>query len=81
MKEIRSNYHTLHVLKAADPKLRKAIIANCNEETSKRICECALNVLRGKILLSACSKRKLRTYKNIIRKVTDKSMSLSPPSD
>jgi len=61
MKRIRSTFHTLHVLKAADPKLRKAIIANCNQEILKNICECALNVLRGKIPSSGCSKHKLRT--------------------
>ena len=77
MKRIRSIYHTLHVLKAADPKLRSAIIEKCNQETLKSICECALNALRGNIPLSVCSKRKMRTYKNSIRKVADKSVSLS----
>jgi len=77
MKQIRSTYHTLRVLKEADPKLRKAIIANCSRETVKSICECALNVLCGNIPLSACSKRKLRIYKNSLCKVADKSVSLS----
>ena len=72
MKRIRSNYHTLH-----DPKLRRAIIANCNQETLKSICECALNVLLGNIPLSACSKRKLRTYNSSILKVAYNSLSLS----
>ena len=77
MKRIRSTYHTLHVLKTADPNLRKAIIANCNQETLKGICECVLKVLPGNIPLRACRKRKLRTYKNILRKVADKGVSLS----
>ena len=77
MKWIRSTYYTLHVLKAADPKLRKAIIANCSQETLKRIWECALNVFRGNIPPSACSKRKVRMYMNSIRKVADKSISVS----
>jgi len=78
MKRIRLTYHTLHVLSAADPKLRKAIIANCKEENFKSICDCALNVLRINSSMSACSKRKLRPYKNSLRKVADKSVSLSP---
>jgi len=45
----------IHFLKVADPKLRKAIIANCNQETMKSICQCVLNVLRGNIPLSDCS--------------------------
>ena len=77
MKRIRSTYHTLHDLKAAEPKLRRAIIANCNQETLKRICEFASNFLRCNIPLSACSIRTLRAYKNSIRKVADKSVSLS----
>ena len=63
MKRIDISYQTLQDLKTADYKLRKAIIANCNQGTLKIICKCALNVLRGNISLSACSKRKLRTYK------------------
>ena len=35
-----------------------------------------LNVLRGNIPQSACSKRKLRTYKNSLCKVADKIVSL-----
>ena len=77
MKRIRSTHHTLRILKEADPKLRKAIIANCNRETVKSICEWALNVLHGNIPLSACSKRKLHIYKNSHRKVADKSVSLA----
>ena len=77
MKRLRSTYHTLHVFKAADTKLRKASIPTSNHETLKNICECALNVLHGNIPFSACSKRKLRTYKNNLRKVADKSISLS----
>jgi len=77
MKRIRSTYHTIRVLKEADPKLREAINAKCNQETMKSICECAFNVSCGNIPMSACIKRKLRTYKNSLRKVADKSLSLS----
>ena len=49
----RSTYHTLHVLKAADSILFKAIIANCNQETLKSTCKCALDVLRGNFPMSA----------------------------
>jgi hypothetical protein len=65
MKRIRSSYHTLHVLKAADPKLRKAVIANCNQETLKSIWECAFNVLLGNIPMSACRKRELRNIRTV----------------
>jgi len=76
MKRIRSNYHNLYFLKPAHPKLRKAIIANFNNETLKSICESALVDLRRNIPLSSCTKRNLRTYKNIIRKVANKTIPL-----
>ena len=63
MKRIRLTYHTLHFLKTADPKLRKAIIANCNQETLKSICECTLNVLRDNIPLKGCNKRNWRNIR------------------
>jgi len=69
-----SYYHTLHVLKTAHPKLRKAIITNCNKELVNSISECILNVLNGNVRLSGCSTRKLRKYKALLRKVADKRL-------
>jgi len=57
---VRSSYHTLQLLKAADPILRKAIISKCNKELGNCISECALNVLNGNIKLTCCDTRKLQ---------------------
>ena len=67
MKRIRPIFHNVHVFKSAEPKLRKSTFANYNLESMKIIFECALNVSRGNIPLSACGKPKLRTYKNILQ--------------
>jgi hypothetical protein len=77
MRRIKSNYHALQVLKAAKPKLRKAIISNCDRELLNSICECIMNVLRGNIKLSDCAKRKLRNHRATLRKVADRHVSLS----
>jgi len=77
MKRIRSNYHALQVLKTADPKLRKAILANCNSGLAKTLSECSLNLLRGNVKLTPCPKRKLRKYLLHLRKLADKRVSLS----
>jgi len=77
MKRVKSNYHTPHVLKTAQQKLRKAIITNCNKELVNSISECILNVLNGNVKLSGCSKGKLRNYKALLRKVADKRVPLS----
>jgi hypothetical protein len=77
MKRIRSNYHALQVLKTTDPKLRKAILANCKGELVKTLSECSLNLLRGNVKLTPCQKRKLRKYRLHLRKLADKRVSLT----
>ena len=77
MKRIRSNYHALQVLKTADPKMRKAILANSKGELVKTLSECSLNQLRGNVKLTPCQKRKLRNYRAHLRKLADKRVSLS----
>ena len=74
---MRSNYHVLHVLKKARPKLRKAIVSHCDGELVKSICECVLNVLNGNVRLTECAKRKLWKYKAVLRKFADKRVPLS----
>jgi len=58
MKRVKSNYHTLHVLRMAEPKLPKAIISNCIKELVNSISECILNVLNGNVKLTVCNTRK-----------------------
>ena len=77
MKRLRSNYYALHVLKAANPKLRKAIVSNCGRELVNSICECVLNVLICNVKLSGCVTRKLRKHKAVLRKVADKRVPIS----
>jgi len=52
MKRTKSSYHNLRTLKYAKPKLRKAIISNCDTDLVNGISESALNVLRGNVKLS-----------------------------
>ena len=73
---MKTNYHTLHVLKTADPKLRKAIISNCNKELVNSISECVLNLLNGNIK-SGCVTRKLQKHRAALRKVSDMRVPLS----
>jgi hypothetical protein len=77
MKRIKLNYHALQVLRAAKPKLRKAIISNCDRELVHPMSECILNVLKGNVKLSHCAKRKLRKHKATLRKVADEHLSLA----
>jgi len=77
MKRIKSSFYKLHALKDAKPKLRKAIISNCDKELIHTISECALNVLRGNVNLSDCQKKRLRKFKGSLKTVIDKRVPLS----
>ena len=72
MKRIRANYHTLHVLKNAKPKLRRAIISEGGKELINSINECVLNVLVGNIPVTTYLKRKLKKHKLALRRLADK---------
>jgi len=67
MKRVKTNYHSLQVLKSDDPKLRKATISKCSKELANCISECVLNVLNGNINLTVCEKRKLQKHKAALR--------------
>jgi len=77
MKRIKENYHTLHVLKHARPKLRKAIISNCDRDLVNCISECVFNFLNGNIALTGCVKLMLSKHKLALRKLVDKQVPLS----
>ena len=76
MKRIKSSFYKLHALKEAKPKLRIAIISNCDKELIHTINECGLNVLRGNVNLTDCQKKRLRKFKGSSRTVIDKRVPL-----
>ena len=77
MKRVKSNFHELHVLKNAKPKLRKAILTNCNRELINTISECVLNVLKGNLKLTDSQKRKLRKFRRQLRSITGRRVALA----
>ena len=77
MKRIKENYHTLDVLKHAHPKLRKAIISNCDRDLENCISECVLKVLNGNVALTCCVNRKLSKHKLALRKNVDRQVHIT----
>lgn len=73
-KRLKSNYHTLHVLKTAAHKLRKVFIYNYNRELVNRISERVLNFLNGIVKPTVCNKKKLRKHRAAPCKVADKGV-------
>ena len=74
MKRNRSNYHSLHVLKDACPKLRRAILANSGKALITSVGEW---VLQGNVKLSNCKKRKLRKFRRQLRTVADRHVPVA----
>ena len=66
-KPIRSNSAVLHVLRKAAPKLRRSILKTADPKIIKLLSECSLNVLRGNVKVSSCTKKKLQKYKKALR--------------
>ena len=77
MRRIKFNHYTLQMLKTAIPKLRKAIISNCNKNLLNSISECVLNVLNGNIQLSNFAKRKFKKHKSTLCSLADKRLPLT----
>jgi len=75
IRQIRSNYHALHVLRNASPKLRKAILSSCDTELVNTVSECALNVLRGNLKLANRHKHRLQKFKDQLRSVVGRRVA------
>ena len=77
MRRIKSNFHKLHTLKDAQPKLRKAIISKYDKDLVNCVSECTLNLLHGNVKLSDCARKKLRKYRRQLRTFVERRVSLA----
>ncbi|GFR02865.1 uncharacterized protein TNCT_728081 [Trichonephila clavata] len=75
MNRIRQHVHLLHVLSAANPQQRNAILKSATNEQIKTLCEICQNVLAGNV--PKANVKRLCRYKRTIRQLADKSISLA----
>lgn len=73
---IKRHYSLLRWLCTAKPKQARAVIKVADNDLVKAVCECALNLLKGTVAVNKKQKRKLRRYKNLMRKLASKSVSV-----
>ena len=66
----------LQALVQAHPHICKAILRGADEDLVQCYSECALNMLKGNVPLSGPQKAKLTKYKQKLRKVANKKISL-----
>lgn len=72
---IKTHKDLLNALHTLKPKYQKALLKSCDEEEINCICECIHNVLKGKVPLEEKTRKKLKKYKDVLRKLVRKSTS------
>lgn len=73
---VRNNIELLKALSRMKPKQRQAVLKAADKDLILSVCECALNLLKGNINVSASEKRKLGRFKNILRRLVKKGEGL-----
>lgn len=69
---VKNNIALLRALVLMKPKQRTAVLKAADKELILSVCECALNLLKGNISVSAQQKQKLGRFKNILRRLVKK---------
>ena len=67
---------TLRVLSRAKPKVKRMVIAKADKQFMNCLCECGKNILKGNVPLTPLQLRALRPYKNHLRDLVRKKVSL-----
>lgn len=70
MKHLKNQQAMLEVLKTASPKLRKAILENCNDQVICILAEIILNLMKGHLKVHPSQKRQLSPFKVQLRRIT-----------
>ena len=66
----------LQALAKAHPHVCKAILRGADKDLLQCLSECALNIVKGNVPLTSAQKGGLSKYKQKLRKVADKKVSL-----
>lgn len=74
---LKRNFDFLRVLKIANKKQRKAILDSGSKDLILCLCEVIDNVLSGTVKLSTKQKKDLSKYKNILRQLIDKKVTIT----
>lgn len=81
MASLKKHLPALKLVQFAKPKLRKSIIANCDQEFIKTILLCIHNTLYGNIKLTPVETNKLKKYKTVLRKILKSEGNLNKKRD
>ena len=65
----------IHALSNSSPQMCKAMIKHADPGLVKCLCECALNILKGNVPITAAQKRKLSRHKADLRSLAQAKTS------
>lgn len=72
---IKRNAPLLKLLTKAKPGVVRGVIKDADKELIDSISECCLNVLSGRVRLTASQKAKLKKHKKIVRELAKRGVS------
>ena len=75
-KRLQKQGEMLKLLSRTKPQMANAIVKSCDKDLIEALCECSLNVLRGVVPLSSQQRRKLCRFKNHLRALSNKNISI-----
>ena len=73
---VERQVHLLQAIAEGHPQVVKAILRGADNDLIKCLAECALNLLRGNIVLTPDEKTKLIKYRQKIRNIAGKKQTL-----
>lgn len=73
---LKRNAHILKVLAHAHPSVRSTILRGANSDLVNSLAECSYNVIKGTVRLTPAQKAKLTRYKQQLRQVASKGVSI-----
>jgi len=77
MNRLRANGAAIKTLLKAKPPLAKAMIKHADKELITALCECCLNIAKGRVPLTPPQKSRLKKHKKVIRDLLQKGKSLN----
>ena len=75
-KRVKDHAPMLRHLSKLKPMSAKSIINTCDKDFMNVFCECALNVLKGKIPLNKNQKQRLSRHKDLLRTLAHKRLAI-----
>lgn len=73
---IKRNAPILRVLSEGRPSVVKALVKGASPDLINTLCECSLNVLKGRVPLNHSQKKRLTAFKKELRVLAKKGTSL-----